>query len=102
MMSHHWAAHGMGVGMHGTTDPSMLPGMMPYDAFGLGYEPPKPRLVIKLPRVVTDQKGKFETDDLFRRLSRESEVGEICLVQFTSRFYARCSIWCLFHCQLLS
>jgi len=33
-----------------------------------------PRFIFKMPRVVTDQKGKFESDELFRRLSRESEV----------------------------
>ncbi|KAB7494785.1 Protein big brother [Armadillidium nasatum] len=27
-----------------------------------------------MPRVVPDQKGKFESDDMFRRLARESEV----------------------------
>ncbi|XP_076325260.1 protein big brother-like [Tachypleus tridentatus] len=32
------------------------------------------RFVFKMPRVVADQKAKFESDDLFRRLSRESEV----------------------------
>ena len=30
-----------------------------------------------MPRVVTDQKAKFENDELFRKLSRESEV--ICV-----------------------
>ncbi|XP_013779335.1 protein big brother-like [Limulus polyphemus] len=33
-----------------------------------------PRFVFKMPRVVADQKAKFESDELFRRLSRESEV----------------------------
>ncbi|XP_023236356.1 protein big brother-like [Centruroides vittatus] len=33
-----------------------------------------PRFVFKMPKVVPDQKGKFESDELFRRLSRESEV----------------------------
>jgi len=65
-MSHHWH-HGMGM-----SDPTGI-GMLPYDPLGF-YEPPKPRLVIKLPRVVPEQKSKFESDDLFRRLSRESEV----------------------------
>ncbi|XP_076063750.1 protein big brother-like [Oratosquilla oratoria] len=35
---------------------------------------PKPRLMFKMPRVVPDQKSKFESDELFRRLARESEV----------------------------
>ncbi|KAF2347648.1 Core binding factor beta subunit [Trinorchestia longiramus] len=34
----------------------------------------KPKLIFKMPRVVPDQKNKFENDDLFRRLVRESEV----------------------------
>ncbi|CAG7728776.1 unnamed protein product [Allacma fusca] len=46
--------------------------MLPFDSF---YEPqPKPRFYFKMPRVVPDQKSKFESDELFRRLSRESEV----------------------------
>ncbi|KAG8226965.1 hypothetical protein J437_LFUL009516, partial [Ladona fulva] len=40
----------------------------------LAPPPPKPRFVFKMPRVVPDQKSKFESDELFRRLSRESEV----------------------------
>ncbi|XP_050698080.1 protein big brother-like isoform X1 [Eriocheir sinensis] len=35
--------------------------------------PPKPRLMFKMPRVVPDQKSKFESDELFRRLARETE-----------------------------
>ncbi|KAK7601617.1 hypothetical protein V9T40_009058 [Parthenolecanium corni] len=46
-------------------------GMLPFDTL---YEQPKPRFIFKMPRVVPDQKHKFETDELFRRLSRESEV----------------------------
>lgn len=34
-----------------------------------------PRFIFKMPRVVQDQKHKFETDEMFRRLSRESEVS---------------------------
>ncbi|KAL3243405.1 hypothetical protein MRX96_047433 [Rhipicephalus microplus] len=33
-----------------------------------------PRFVFKMPRVVPDQKAKFESDELFRRLSRECEI----------------------------
>ncbi|ROT66678.1 putative protein big brother-like [Penaeus vannamei] len=36
-------------------------------------QPPKPRLMFKMPRVVPDQKSKFESDELFRRLARETE-----------------------------
>lgn len=50
------------------------PTMLPFDTLGL-YEPqPKPRFFFKMPRVVPDQKNKFESDELFRRLGRESEV----------------------------
>lgn len=64
-------------------DPSLtdrcaqLSGMLPFDGIGL-YEQPKPRFIFKMPRVVPDQKSKFESDELFRRLSRESEVSEVC------------------------
>ncbi|XP_060518081.1 protein big brother-like [Cylas formicarius] len=43
-------------------------------SFGSMYEPPRQRFIVKMPRVVPDQKSKFESDELFRRLSRESEV----------------------------
>nr|CAI5855897.1 unnamed protein product [Callosobruchus analis] len=60
--------------MHSMNDPaSMLSGMMSFDSISL-YEQPKPRFIFKMPRVVPDQKAKFESDELFRRLSRESEV----------------------------
>lgn len=50
-----------------------LAGMIPYDAIGL-YEQPKPMFRFKMPRVVPEQKSKFESDELFRKLSREGEV----------------------------
>lgn len=56
-------------------DAAALAGMLPYDTIGL-YEQPKPRFIFKMPRVVPDQKSKFESDELFRRLSRESEVSK--------------------------
>ncbi|CAH1183981.1 unnamed protein product [Phaedon cochleariae] len=60
--------------MHSMNDPaSVLSGMMSFDSISL-YEQPKPRFIFKMPRVVPDQKSKFESDELFRRLSRESEV----------------------------
>lgn len=59
-------------------DAAALAGMInPYDTIGL-YEQPKPRFIFKMPRVVPDQKSKFESDELFRRLGRESEVSQIC------------------------
>lgn len=52
-----------------------LSGMIPppYEAMAM-YEQPKPRFIFKMPRVVPDQRSKFDSDELFRRLSRESEV----------------------------
>ncbi|EDV95898.1 protein brother [Drosophila grimshawi] len=47
--------------------------MPPYEAMAM-YEQPKPRFIFKMPRVVPDQRSKYESDELFRRLSRESEV----------------------------
>jgi len=55
--------------MHTMSDHSVLP----FDGMGL-YPQPRPRFVFKMPRVVPDQKAKFENDELFRRLSRECEV----------------------------
>ena len=37
-------------------------------------EPPRPRFLFKMPRVVPNQKEKFETEDLMKRHSREGEV----------------------------
>ena len=55
---------------------ALLSSMLPYDTLGL-YEQTKPSLMYRVPRVVPDQKARFESDELFRRLSRESEV--ICI-----------------------
>ena len=41
----------------------------------LGLEPPKPRFMFKMPRVVPNQKEKYESDDLMKRHAREGEVG---------------------------
>ena len=40
----------------------------------LGMEPPRPRFLFKMPRVVPNQKEKYESDDLMKRHSREGEV----------------------------
>lgn len=66
-------------------DAAALAGMLPYDTIGL-YEQPKPRFIFKMPRVVPDQKSKFESDELFRRLSRESEVSTEQIINFFSDF----------------
>ncbi|XP_051171880.1 protein big brother-like [Leptopilina boulardi] len=64
MMMHTMSEHAGGAGGLG---------VLPFDGMGL-YEQPRPRFVFKMPRVVPDQKAKFESDELFRRLGRESEV----------------------------
>jgi hypothetical protein len=64
MMMHTMSEHGAG---------PLGVGVLPFDGMGI-YEQQRPRLVFKMPRVVPDQKSKFENDELFRRLSRESEV----------------------------
>lgn len=63
-----------------------LAGMIPYDSIGL-YEQPKPRFFFKMPRVVPEQKAKFESDELFRRLSRECEVRKRRIDIFTSNIF---------------
>lgn len=59
--------------MNMMNDPA-LAGMLPFDTMGL-YEPPKPRYIFKMPRVIPDQKEKFDTDDLFKKVSRDCEVS---------------------------
>lgn len=59
--------------MHAMNEATLASSMLAFDPMGL-YEQPKPRFMIKMPRVVPDQKSKFESDELFRRLSRDSEV----------------------------
>ena len=64
-------------GMNQTAAQHLLSSMLPYDSMGgMGlYEQTKPSLMYRVPRVIPDQKGRFESDELFRRLSRESEVS---------------------------
>jgi hypothetical protein len=40
----------------------------------MGMEPPRPRFLFKMPRVVPNQKEKYDSDDLMKRHSREGEV----------------------------
>ena len=47
--------------------------MFPVVADTLYCEVPK-FFTVKMPKVVPDQREKFENDELFRKLSRESEV----------------------------
>jgi hypothetical protein len=53
-----------------------------------------------MPRVVPDQRSKFENDEMFRKLSRESEVRmRIHFLRFKSfctGFYALVSLTCIF------
>ena len=39
-------------------------------------EPPKPRFLFRMPRVVPNQKEKFESDELMKRHCREGEVRQ--------------------------
>ncbi|KAM7283150.1 hypothetical protein ISCGN_000294 [Ixodes scapularis] len=48
------------------------PNMLPFETPSIFDQ--LPRFVFKMPRVVPDQKAKFESDELFRRLSRECET----------------------------
>ncbi|EEC18672.1 protein big brother, putative, partial [Ixodes scapularis] len=50
------------------------PNMLPFETPSIFDQ--LPRFVFKMPRVVPDQKAKFESDELFRRLSRECEVDD--------------------------
>lgn len=63
-----------------------FPGMLPFDTMGL-YEPPRPRYILKMPRVVPEQKEKFESDDIFKKLSRDSEVSGFKLIWKKSKFW---------------
>jgi len=62
-------------------------GVLPFDGMGLYEQPRPPRLVFKMPRVVPDQKSKFESDELFRRLSRESEVRKVETLMLKTRYF---------------
>ena len=50
--------------------------------------PPKPRFLFKMPRVVPNQREKFESDEFLKRHSREGEVS--LKVRHTSLLH-RCS-----------
>lgn len=63
-------------------DPA-LAGMLPFDTMGL-YEPPKPRYIFKMPRVIPDQKEKFDSDDVFKKISRDCEVS--CVADRSQKF----------------
>jgi hypothetical protein len=53
-----------------------FPGMLPFDTMGMSlYEQPRPRYILKMPRVVPDQKEKFDSDDIFKKISRDGEVS---------------------------
>ena len=50
-----------------------LSAMLPYESAGI-FEQPKQKFAFKVPRVVSDQKGKFEQDDWFKKVTRATEV----------------------------
>lgn len=60
--------------------------VLPFDGMGL-FEQQRPRFLFKMPKVVPNQKAKFETEELFRRLSRESEVRIILNNEFKLNFF---------------
>ena len=66
-MMHTMSEHTAGSGGLGVS-------VLPFDGMGL-FEQQRPRFLFKMPKVVPNQKAKFETEELFRRLSRESEVS---------------------------
>lgn len=49
--------------------------MLPFETTNIFEQ--LPRFVFKMPRVVPDQESKFQSDELFRRLCRESEVSSL-------------------------
>lgn len=55
-------------------DNAALSEMLSSKAISVLYEKPAPRFIIKLPRVVPNQKSRFESDELFRKLSSDSAV----------------------------
>ncbi|CAG0879758.1 unnamed protein product [Darwinula stevensoni] len=48
--------------------------MLPLECMGPIDQSKPPRFFFHMPRVVPNQKNRFESDDLFKKLSRESEV----------------------------
>ena len=49
-----------------------------------------------MPRVVPDQRTKFETDELFKKLSQEMDVGIVCrILNYVKKTVCACSLFCL-------
>lgn len=68
--------------------PHGLPPHHPHFHPHLGMEPPRPRFLFKMPRVVPNQKEKYESDDLMKRHSREGEVRLLLLMKrFTNQLF---------------
>lgn len=50
-----------------------LSAMLPYESAGI-YEQ-KQKFAFKVPRVVADQRAKFEQDEWFKKITRSTEVS---------------------------
>ena len=76
-MDGHGHGHGMGVG--GVVPPhphaDMFHAHAQQQQQHVPEPPPKPRFLFKMPRVVPNQKEKFESDEFLKRHSREGEVN---------------------------
>ena len=67
----------------GLPHPGQHPPPHPHFHPHLGMEPPRPRFLFKMPRVVPNQKEKYESEDLMKRHSREGEVSVMAPRYFT-------------------
>lgn len=64
--------------------------MLPFEAPTIFEQ--LPRFLFKMPRVHQDQKSKYESDELFRRLSRESEVRVLLNLSSAQLLPATCHL----------
>jgi hypothetical protein len=66
--------------------PHLFPGGHPQQ-HQAPLEPPKPRFLFRVPRVVPNQKEKFESDELMKRHAREGEVGHVLVVESCLKYW---------------
>ena len=59
--------------------------MLPFETTNIFEQ--LPRFVFKMPRVVPDQESKFQSDELFRRLCRESEVSYLQVFSVHQQYF---------------